>query len=154
MNYGDALAFCNWLSHKENRSYRLPTEAEWEFACRAGTVTRTPYGSTVSARQAVTLRGDIGRAEPVGSRAANAFGLHDMIGNVWEWCSDFDGPYLATALTDPTGPKTGKKRVVRGFSFENDIIFGAAYRLTHGPNWFTASHGFRVACDLGPPPSG
>jgi uncharacterized surface protein with fasciclin (FAS1) repeats/formylglycine-generating enzyme required for sulfatase activity/beta-lactamase regulating signal transducer with metallopeptidase domain len=97
---------------------RLPTEAEWEFACRAG-VQAPRYGELDAI--AWHLGNSGGRKHPVGTKAANALGFHDMIGNAWEWVSDWYGDYTRSAKTDPTGPETGKSRIARGsfFNFED-----------------------------------
>jgi len=107
--------------------FRLPTEAEWEYACRAGTATPFHFGQTISTEQAnydgsyVYGNGPKGvrRGETtaVGSLAANAWGLHDMHGNVWEWCADWYGDYSPGSVTDPTGPASGRCRVLRGGSW-------------------------------------
>lgn len=136
----DAKAFCRWLSQLESRAYGLPSEAQWEYACRGG-LNGTPYSWGVAmppaglvanmpdeayARQVggdrYHVRGyDDGHAgtAPVGSYAANSFGLHDMIGNVWEWCEDWyeAGYYAGAPAQDPTGPPSGTHHVLRGGAF-------------------------------------
>ena len=135
VSWNDAVAFCRWLSAKENAAYRLPTEAEWEYAARAGTTTRYVSGDDpesllrvanvldASARQRfpslkLGTRGSDGFAmlAPVGSLQPNSFGLCDMHGNVWEWCSDwYDANYYRDSPTrDPQGPPAGRMRVFRG----------------------------------------
>src|SRR5439155_5647188 len=96
--WDQAVAFCRWLSDKEGKTYRLPTEAEWEYACRAGTTTAFSTGDSLDAKQA-----NVGgkKALPVGVFAANAWGLCDMHGNVAEWCHDWYGPYEAGEALDP-----------------------------------------------------
>ena len=97
--------------------YRLPTEAEWEYAARAGT-TGDRYGNLDAIAWCWNARGSRGgRAHPVGQRAANAFGLHDMLGNVWEWVQDWYGGYPGGTVTDPRGPGSGSVRVLRGGSW-------------------------------------
>jgi formylglycine-generating enzyme required for sulfatase activity len=103
------------LSERDGRAYRLPTEAEWEYACRAGTTTPFFFGETISTDQAnygcrhPTGRGKAARAlakpTPVGSFPPNAFGLYDMHGNVWERCQDWYGDYPKEAVVDPQGPE-------------------------------------------------
>jgi formylglycine-generating enzyme len=106
-----AAAFCDWLSKKEGKPYRLPTEAEWEYACRAGTTTPFNTGETLTAEQA-----NLGTTVmPVGKFKPNAWGLHDMHGNVLEWCLDWHGPYDASEQTDPVGRADGYARVARGW---------------------------------------
>ena len=97
------MAFCEALGKKDGKTYRLPTEAEWEYACRAGTTTPFHFGATISANQANYEGNDTygngkkgvyrQKTTPVGSFPPNAWGLFDMHGNVWEWCADWYGPY-------------------------------------------------------------
>ena len=139
VSWNDAVAFCGWLSTKEGRTYRLPTEAQWEYACRAGTTTpwvsgRNPDDVTLVANIAdSTLHGTFELlwavstsdgyvfTSPVGQFSANPFGLRDMYGNVAEWCQDwFDAAYYAHSPSDdPVGPPGGSFRVVRGGSSHN-----------------------------------
>lgn len=119
VTWHEAKAYCAWLSKKEGKPYRLPTEAEWEYACRAGTTTAHHTGDTLTAQQAnVGLNADGKPIGPVavGSFKANNWGLHDMHGNVAEWCHDWHGPYDASSQTDPVGRADGYARVVRGWS--------------------------------------
>jgi formylglycine-generating enzyme required for sulfatase activity len=131
VSWNDAVAFCLWLSRKEGRTYRLPTEAEWEYACRAGTTTQYNVGETIFVEQAnydgnyKYRKGKTGiyRAKtlPVGSFAPNAWGLYDMHGNVWEWCSDWLAPFAEKkAAVDPAGPATGLARVLKGGGWYDD----------------------------------
>jgi uncharacterized protein (TIGR02996 family) len=129
----DCVKFCKKLSKKEGRRYRLPTEAEWEYACRAGTTTPFSFGQTISTDQAnydgndTYGRGKKGahrqQTTPVGSFPANAWGLFDMHGNVWEWCQDWYGAYPSSDTKDPQDSNHGEYRVVRGCSWCN------------APNW-------------------
>jgi formylglycine-generating enzyme len=132
VTWGNANTYCTKLTVRERAAgrlpsgyaYRLPTAAEWEYACRAGTVTATAFGDSISSIQA-NFNGafpyngadpglNLNQTAPVGSYAPNAWGLCDMHGNVWEWCSDWYGAnYLQLATTDPQGPKTGSSRVIR-----------------------------------------
>lgn len=167
VSWNDAVAFCNWLSKKEGRHYRLPTEAEWEFACRARTAEAYPWGENPDAGKGWANCMDLSAQEwfaewkgfnwrdgfvftaPVGTFRANAFGLYDMIGNAWEWCSDVYGPYPAGRVTDPTGPGWSEDRVMRGGSWD----LGSRYCRSANRAWVPASHGygrvgFRVAMDL------
>ncbi|MCE9531688.1 MAG: formylglycine-generating enzyme family protein [Planctomycetes bacterium] len=141
VSWNDAKAFSKWLSEKEEKTYRLPTEAEWEYACRAGTKTAYAHGeapeglATMGNGADATARAkypgwSIGiKAKdgytftaPVGQFKANAFGLHDMHGNVWEWCEDWYEPnsYPKENQIDPTGPTTGKAKVQRGGGWSSD----------------------------------
>ena len=137
VSWNDAVRFCNWLSEKEGRKpsykikgesvtwdrnadgYRLPTEAEWEYACRAGTTTRFFAGDSEGALGGVGWYFDNSgfKTHPVGKKAPNAWDLYDMHGNVWEWCWDWHGDYPSTAVTDPAGPVRGSYRVFRGGSW-------------------------------------
>jgi formylglycine-generating enzyme len=151
VSWNDATAFCKWLSDKEKQNYRLPTEAEWEYACRAGTTTMYSCGNRFSVEI-----GNAGgreyldgyqRIAPIGKYGANAFGLHDMHGNVEEWCSDWyaDDYYKNSPTDDPQGPSDGVKRVARGGSFENQAILLRSAARSDGlaSNAFH-SRGFRV----------
>ena len=106
--------FIKKLNAKTDGGYRLPTEAEWEYACRAGTTTAYSYGNNLTWSDA-NIAGE--SIKEVGSYKPNAFGLYDMHGNLWEWCEDWSGYYPAGSVTDPKGPSTGKYRVLRGGSF-------------------------------------
>jgi uncharacterized protein (TIGR02996 family) len=152
VSWEDAAAFCRKLSElpeeqRRGRVYRLPTEAEWEYACRGGASSSTPFsfGHTLSSAQA-NFNGDLGRTSTVGSYPANAFGLHDLHGNVWEWCQDWYGPYPRSAVTDPTGPSEGSSRVLRGGSWNDDAAYcRASYRDSFGPSSRLDDLGFRLA---------
>lgn len=123
---------------------RLPTEAEWEHACRAGTWTAL-YGS-LDGIAWYTKNSDAG-THAVGGKAANALGLHDMLGNVWEWCSDwYDDKYLERAQTNPVGPPSGSRRVLRGAAWNSSATEVRSSTRGHGPPDFSSWHvGFRVA---------
>src|SRR5262249_16012655 len=102
ISWNDAQEFCRWLSAKEGRTYRLPTEAEWEFACRAGRGGVYSFGYDAFERADYVVYNQ--RAPmPVGSKKPNRFGLFDMEGNAWEWCSDWFAPHSAIAETNPQG---------------------------------------------------
>lgn len=148
VSYHDALAFCRWLSQREGKTYRLPTEAEWEYACRAGT--DSPYftGDTLPAEMCrnQTIARDYNPVSlAVGKTAANAFGLRDMHGNVEEWCLDWYGPYSPAPQTNPTGAKSGIYRVTRGGSHHTPVEFlRSANRSAMLPNDRHSLTGFRV----------
>ena len=158
VSWNDAVAFCRWLSRKDGKRYGLPTEAQWEFACRAGTTTPFSFGSALNGREA-NCRGDYpyGTAEagsramgttPVGSYRANAFGLFDMHGNVAQWCADgFDPEYYTTSpADDPTALGTGVARVLRGGGWFNGASgCRSACRCNIGPTSRDDGLGFRVA---------
>jgi formylglycine-generating enzyme required for sulfatase activity len=126
-----------WLQLSDG--LRLPTEAEWEYACRAGT-NGARYGDLDST--AVYSGNSGGSAERVGSKVANALGLHDMLGNAWEWCADWSGSYdeWTAGAEDPTGPISGDFRVLRGGSFATD---GRMCRASHRNNDNAANRGAR-----------
>jgi formylglycine-generating enzyme required for sulfatase activity/photosystem II stability/assembly factor-like uncharacterized protein len=154
VTWQQAVDFCAWLSKKEGKPYRLPTEAEWEYACRAGTTTAYSTGDTLTTAQAhFGLTKDGNRLEkpmPVGSFPANAWGLHDMHGNVAEWCLDWYGPYESGDQTDPVGRADGEARVVRGWSWQptrgqNPAHFArSANRSGHVPEDANRYTGFRI----------
>ena len=121
VSWNDAASFCEWLSRKIGKKCRLPTEAEWEYACCAGSTTRFCFGD-----DARDLR-DYGwskenafrKSHPVGQKMPQAWGIYDMHGNVWEWCSDwYDAKYYSRmpAPDDPPGALSGSFRVLRGGS--------------------------------------
>ncbi|MDO4629655.1 MAG: formylglycine-generating enzyme family protein [Planctomycetia bacterium] len=119
--------FCRKLSQKLGGSIKLPTEAQWEYACRAGTTTPFNFGSTLNGDKAncngnypygTSTKGTChGKTVAVKSYAPNAWGLYDMHGNVWEWCQDWYGDYPTNSVTDPTGPNSGSNHVDRGGSW-------------------------------------
>ena len=121
VSWEDCQEFIKKLNKKTDGGYRLPTEAEWEYACRAGTTTAYSFGDEITPKDANYSDSNIGKPVAVGSYKANAFGLYDIHGNVWEWCEDWYGDYPAGAVTDPKGPAKGEYRVWRGGSFFNGV---------------------------------
>ena len=170
VSWDDAAAFCTWVARKTGRRAGLPTEAQWEYACRGGTAARFGFGDNgkVLHRYANTCdrsctldlpwrdhNHDDGhdRTAPAGSYKANLFGLHDMHGNVWEWCGDwYAESYLppglagtATAVRDPKGPNAGTARVLRGGSwYDTEPLCRAACRLWDLPHSRSVTIGFRL----------
>jgi hypothetical protein len=124
ISWYDAQAFCNWLSDQEGQSYRLPTEAEWEYACRAGTTTSystADFPGQKSAKQ--TGRARLPKLLHVGKTTPNPWGLYDMHGNVEEWCYDWYGPYEKGAQINPVGRIVGDSRVIRGGSHSTKVEY-------------------------------
>jgi formylglycine-generating enzyme required for sulfatase activity len=155
VSWDDAIAYCKKLSEAEDKTYRLPTEAEWEYACRAGTETAWSFGDDEKAlgdyawyRENTT---DIGEeyAHQVELKKPNAFGLYDMHGNVYEWCHDYYGVYKQSPAQDPPGPARGSFRVLRGGSWnENSRCRSSAFRLSREAYHRYFSIGFRVVREL------
>jgi formylglycine-generating enzyme required for sulfatase activity len=166
VSWNDAKKFCSWLSTKEHKPYNLPTEAEWEYACRAGTTTRFYGGNSEETLEKTANIADASKRRkvqdgtlpekwddgypftaPVGKFAANPFGLQDMDGNVCEWCQDRFGEhyYANSDKQDPQGPSTGFARILRGGSFDHYARHcGAASRSWDAPVGRFHNRGFRV----------
>jgi formylglycine-generating enzyme required for sulfatase activity len=156
VTWHEAVDFCRRLSELPQEKaagavYRLPTEAEWEHACRAGTTTRYSFGDAPQplSAHACWAANAQGQTAPVGRLRPNAWGLLDMHGNVWEWCSDrHGGDYYATSpRDDPTGPEAGPTRVLRGGAWDAAYPghFRCAYRPYAQPDARASGYGFRVA---------
>ena len=174
LSWTDAVAYCNWRSLREGREpcyrgggpdpewdrgadgYRLPTEAEWEYACRAGSVSAYSFGEGIGPELAnydgSTASGGAPpeahrrRTLPAGSFAPNAWGFYDMHGNVWEWCWDWRGPYPAGSSRDPRGAASGEERVLRGGSFCNTPDrLRSAFRYGAWPEASIPPFGLRLA---------
>ena len=164
VSWKEAVTFCRKLSARpeeksSGRTYRLPTEAEWEYSCRGGATSSRPFsfGDCLSSPQAnfAGLYPYGGAAEgpylkrttAVGSYPPNAFGLFDLHGNVWEWCADWFGSYPSQSVEDPPGPPTGTSRVLRGGSWSNGGKYcRAACRIKLDPGAHDGSCGVRVVC--------
>jgi eukaryotic-like serine/threonine-protein kinase len=148
VSWYDAVAFCNWLSDREKRPFRLPTEAEWEYACRAGSRTRWCFGDDPAMldQYAWNLKNADHAFHPVGQKRPNAFGLFDMHGNAWEWCSDEFGLYDAAMAVDPKGPPHKEVRALRGGSFDWDKVERTRSASRHKyPSYMSYyNYGFRV----------
>jgi uncharacterized protein (TIGR02996 family) len=168
VSWEEATAFCEALSNRAEekaagRVYRLPTEAEWEYACRGGAVSYAPFhfGYSLSSSQA-NFRGEFPygpaskgpyliRTSAVGSYSANVFGLYDMHGNVWEWCHDWldTNYYKSSPKIDPQGPNGGSDHVMRGGSWDGSAFYcRSAFRFSRMPRDRSNYVGFRVCCFL------
>jgi formylglycine-generating enzyme required for sulfatase activity len=156
VSWNDAVAFCQRLSAITGLEFMLPTEAQWEYSCRAGTATAFHWGTTCNGKQA-NCRGDLPygnkmhgvnreKTTPVGMYAPNAWGIYDMHGNVAEWCADWYGAYAPGKITDPSGPAIGQHRVLRGGSWHFDPArCRAGYRNANFPaTRGNFNYGFRV----------
>jgi formylglycine-generating enzyme len=173
VTWNDAMAFCQWLGRKEGKKYRLPTEAQWEYACRAGTTTRYHNGDDpdrlAEAANVMDARGETafphvhemaippGEASrftvPVGRFPPNALGLYDMHGNAWEWCADWhdDDYYAKSPVDDPAGPASGKVRVRRGGGWNSFPLWArASFRNWNSPGTRCLNLGMRIARDVRP----
>ena len=146
VSWNECHFFIRKLNEKTNGGYRLPTEGEWEFACRAGTTTAYSFGDKITPKDANYVGSEIGKPVAIGSYKPNSFGLYDIHGNVWEWCEDWYGDYPAGAVTDPKGPAKGEYRVLRGGSFLNyDSGARSSLRNFDSPSSRSFSFGFRLA---------
>jgi formylglycine-generating enzyme required for sulfatase activity len=116
-----------WTADFSKTGYRLPTEAQWEYACRAGSITEYWWGPDTNGMGACTWShyNSGNTTQPVATKLANAYGLYDMTGNVWQWCNDWKWTYTAGVATDPTGAATGTLRVLRGGSWNE---YGGGFR--------------------------
>lgn len=138
--------FVKKLNAKTNHVFRLPTEAEWEYACRAGTTTAYSFGDEITPKDFNYDESKIGKPVVIGSYKPNAFGLYDMHGNVWEWCEDWHGYYPARPVTDPKGPATGEYRIIRSGSFYfSGTMARSATRYGYSPTDKYSFIGFRLA---------
>jgi len=147
VSWNDCQAFIKKLNEKTKGGYRLPTEAEWEYSCRAGTKTAYSFGDTITPKDdANYAESKIGKPVAVGSYKANAFGLYDMHGNVYEWCEDWKADYTKDPVADPKGPNSGKYRVLRGGSFDYVARYTrSADRFNLTPDDRDLNNGFRLA---------
>lgn len=141
ISWNDCQIFIKKLNSLTGKNFRLPTEAEWEYAARGGKYSRNYKYSGSNNYSDVTSRG-----ENVGSKNANELGLYDMSGNVWEWCQDIYGPYQSSAQISPTGALAGKERVIRGGGFNSHRLeYRVSYRRGVEPHIKFLTSGFRLA---------
>ena len=160
----DAIKFCAWLSTRERKKYRLPTEAEWEYAARGTDGRRYPWGNdegrgdlanfadknTVFAWSDRDIDDSYAESSPVGAfpRGASPFGMEDMAGNVWEWCLDYFQDYRGGRKVNPRGPTSGTKRVYRGGSWKSRFkSLRATARNSNVPGFSCNDLGFRIVCE-------
>jgi len=159
ISYFDVQKFLQKLTNLSNGNrFRLPTEAEWEYACRAGTSTNFSTGTSISDTLSnfnASIPSDysaigkyLGHSTTVGSYPPNLWGLYDMHGNAWEWVSDWYAPYSSEHTIDPCGPKSSTLKIIRGGSWYFGATNARSYsRRTHEPGLWGFSIGFRVVCE-------
>jgi formylglycine-generating enzyme required for sulfatase activity len=149
VTWNDAMKFCAWLSKKEGKPYSLPTEAQWECCCRAGSGTKFYFGNDDRdlAQYAWYLENSDRKSHPVGQKKPNGWFFYDMGGNAWEWCRDWYSwdYYLKSPPINPTGPPKGTQRILRGGGWTgNPRYCRSAHRWRLAPNTSNANVGFRV----------
>ncbi|MEP7134573.1 MAG: SUMF1/EgtB/PvdO family nonheme iron enzyme [Chloroflexota bacterium] len=154
VSWFDAISYCNWLSDKSGRQYRLPTEAEWEKAARGEDGRVYPWGAIFDSKKSNTTETKISTTSEVvkfSPQGDSPYGCSDMAGNIWEWCNDWfnETEYklrLGSVVQDPQGPTKGIYRVLRGGSFGNNRAHArCATRLKYNPDSFNKANGFRIA---------
>jgi formylglycine-generating enzyme required for sulfatase activity len=149
VSWNNVQEFIGKIKEKEGKIYRLPTEAEWEYACRAGSKTQYYFGSSKKLLSEYAWHGNFftifGRTHPVATKKPNAWGLYDMHGNVCEWCEDLYSNYPSGSVTDPMGPSNGSYRVFRGGGwFSLARYCRSAYRNRWKPDYRDDYVGFRL----------
>ncbi|MGK5091413.1 formylglycine-generating enzyme family protein, partial [Deltaproteobacteria bacterium TL4] len=151
VSWDDAQSYITWLNQSSSRSYRLCSEAEWEYAARAGTTTAWSCGDSESCLSNVawySANNSPDGTKAVKTKTANAWGLYDMHGNVWEWVNDWYGSYSSGSVTNPTGPASGSNRVGRGGGFGDDGGLRSADRNYDSPGGRYSILGFRLCSSL------
>lgn len=147
VTYKDAVAYCNWLGEKYGGDWRLPTEAQWEFAARGGTKSNNfKYSGSDDLDEAGWYEDNSAeKTQDVGRKKPNELGIYDMSGNADEWCKDWYGPYNDTSQTNPKGAEFGESRLLRGGSwFDNSKYCHIAFRFHKDPTYTYKTKGFRV----------
>jgi formylglycine-generating enzyme required for sulfatase activity len=155
VSWEDCQRFLQRLNQRGRGLFRLPTEAEWEYACRAGTPTRYYWGDALEDYQthphAWANSRSMATTHPVGTKPANPWGLFDMSGSVWEWCQDWYGPYSAEEQTDPTGPSAGTEKIFRGGSwYDFPVSLRSSNRHRHRTDGRYTAIGLRLVWEPGP----
>ena len=146
VSWNDCQEFINKLNVATGRKFRLPTEAEWEFAARGGNQSRRTQYSGSSNIDDVAWDNSSDETHPVKTKCPNELGLYDMSGNVWEWCQDWFGNYSSYSQTNPTGPNSGSKRVDRGGGWYGDARYcRSSMRSWSPPDYSNSNIGFRLA---------
>jgi len=153
VSWNDAMAFCRWLSGKTGKIYRLPSEVEWEYAAGGGNCSRTTWAGTDDESKLdnyAWFRMNSGnKIHPAGEKLPNALGLHDMSGNVWEWCSEWYGCYDKTKPEDPAGPSASYDRASRSGSWLYDPYYcRVSFRHFAVPEFSDGAQGFRLALSV------
>lgn len=147
VSWNDAAMFCEKFNKKYNATLRLPTEAEWEFAARAGTTGKYHWGAAIDGKYVWYDKNSNNTTNPVGKKLPNPWGLYDMFGNVWEFCADWhdDNYYASSPEKDPKGPASGSERVIRGASWYDNVNYiSASFRYRDAPAKSYYYYGFRV----------
>ena len=151
VSWDNCQTFIAKLKQLTNKNYRLPTEAEWEYAARGGANTTYNFiysGSNTLNDIAWNSNNSNSQTQTIGTKQANALGLYDMSGNIWEWCNDWYGNYSSTAVTNPQGPSTGAERVLRGGGWDrNGFFFRVSIRYIVNPSNRSGTHGLRLVLD-------
>ena len=164
VSWNDAVAFCQWLSKRERKIYRLPTEAEWEYSARGGDGRIFPWGTWTTAGNVANfadastnfpwrdpeVNDGFAQTAPVGSypRGASPFGVEELSGNVFEWCLDPYAPYKGREILNPRGPENGRQRVYRGGSWKSRMSsLRATARAFNDPSYLANDVGFRIVCE-------
>lgn len=148
VSWDDAVDYCKWLSEQTGQNYRLLTEAQWEYACRAGSESAYCFGDGEKQLEEYAWYGKNAgvKTHPVGEKKSNVWGLYDLHGNVWEWVQDWYGDYPSEPQNNPSGPELGSGRVVRGGCWVSGAVnCRSAYRSGVEPGGRIIGLGFRLA---------